>query len=246
VHQWLKNLLVFVPLLTAFSFSELSSVVTVLLAFFSFLFAASATYIVNDLSDLSSDRAHARKRARPFACCAIRTVDGIAAAVALMALAFMLATFVSSAFTLVLLTYVTITTAYTFCLKEYVLIDVLTLAVLYTMRIIAGAFAIDVPMSSWLLPFSVFIFLSLALVKRCAELVSLRAADAEATKGRDCRTADLVILWPLAAGRRRSAVRRCNFQPVYLGSGNAGTVCNTGSTMGCRAGINLLADALVD
>jgi len=206
VHQWLKNLLIFVPLLTAFSFSSTMAVLTVLLAFLSFSFAASATYIVNDLSDLSSDRAHARKRARPFASCAIKIVDGIAAAVALMAGAFLLSTLVSPSFSLVLLTYVVITTAYTWRLKEYVLLDVLTLAVLYTVRIIAGALAIGAPMSPWLLAFSVFMFFSLALVKRCSELVSLRSADIEATKGRDYRTTDLVVLWPLGVAAAMSSV----------------------------------------
>jgi 4-hydroxybenzoate polyprenyltransferase len=206
VHQWLKNLLVFVPLVTAFSFSEPASVVRILLAFLAFSFAASATYIVNDLSDLGSDRAHARKRARPFASCAIKIVDGIAASVALMISAFLLATLVSPGFSLILLTYVIITTAYTLRLKEYVLIDVLTLAILYTMRIVAGSFAIDVTMSSWLLAFSLFIFLSLALVKRCGELVSLRASDVESAKGRDYRISDLVILWPLGIGAALSAV----------------------------------------
>jgi 4-hydroxybenzoate polyprenyltransferase/phosphoserine phosphatase len=206
VHQWLKNLLVFVPLLTAFSFSEPSAVGKLLLAFFAFSFAASATYIVNDLSDLDSDRVHARKRSRPFAACALSIVHGMAAAVALLIAAFLLAALVSPGFSLVLLTYMTITTVYTWRLKEHVLIDVLTLAVLYTIRIIAGAFAIGVSMSPWLLAFSLFMFLSLALVKRCSELVSLRAADLESAKGRDYRTTDLVILWPLGVGTALSSV----------------------------------------
>ena len=206
VHQWLKNLLIFVPLLTAFSFSSTSAVTKVLLAFLSFSFAASATYIVNDLSDLSSDRAHARKRKRPFASCAIRIVDGIGVAAALMVGAFLLSAWVSPAFSLVLLTYVIITTVYTWSLKEYVLLDVLTLAVLYTVRIVAGALAIGAPLSPWLLAFSVFMFLSLALVKRCSELVSLRAADIESAKGRDYRTSDLVILWPLGVSAAMSSV----------------------------------------
>jgi 4-hydroxybenzoate polyprenyltransferase/phosphoserine phosphatase len=206
VHQWLKNLLIFVPLLTAFSFSEPSAVVTVLLAFFSFSFAASATYIVNDLSDLESDRAHARKRNRPFASCAIPIIKGVAMGIVLMVSAFVLSTFVSRGFSLILLTYVIITTTYTWRLKEYVLIDVLTLAVLYTMRIIAGALAIGVSLSPWLLAFSVFMFFSLALVKRCSELVSLHASDVKAATGRDYRTTDLVILWPLGVGAALSSV----------------------------------------
>jgi len=206
VHQWVKNLLIFVPLITGFSFFELASVVPVLLAFLAFSFAASATYIVNDMSDLKNDRGHARKRNRPFASCAIGIAPGIGAAMALMISAFLIATQVSPGFFVVLLTYVIITSAYTLRLKEYVLIDVLTLSILYTIRIVAGAFAIGLTMSSWLLAFSVFMFLSLALVKRCSELVSLRASDIESAKGRDYNTADLVILWPLGIGAALSSV----------------------------------------
>lgn len=206
VHQWVKNLLIFVPLITGFSFFDFASVVPVFLAFFAFSFAASATYIVNDLSDLNNDRGHARKRNRPFASCAIGIAPGIGAAVALMFSAFLIATQVSLGFFFVLLTYVIITTAYTLRLKEYVLIDVLMLSVLYTIRIVAGAFAIGLTMSSWLLAFSVFMFLSLALVKRCSELVSLRASDLTSAKGRDYNTADLVILWPLGVGAALSSV----------------------------------------
>jgi 4-hydroxybenzoate polyprenyltransferase/phosphoserine phosphatase len=206
VHQWVKNLLIFVPLITGFSFFNLASVVPVLLAFLAFSFAASATYIVNDLSDLNNDRAHARKRNRPFASCAISIASGIGAAMVLMISAFLIATQISTGFSVVLLTYVIITSAYTLRLKEYVLIDVLTLSVLYTIRIVAGAFAIGLTMSSWLLAFSVFMFLSLALVKRCSELMSLRASDLKSAKGRDYNTADLVILWPLGVGAALSSV----------------------------------------
>lgn len=206
VHQWVKNLLIFVPLITGFSFFNLALLVPVVLAFLAFSFAASATYIVNDLSDLSNDRAHVRKRNRPFASCAIGIGQGIAAAVVLMILAFLIATQVSHGFFIVLLTYVIITSAYTISLKEYVLIDVLMLSVLYTIRIVAGAFAIGLTMSSWLLAFSVFLFLSLALVKRCSELVSLRSSDLKSAKGRDYNTADLVILWPLGIGAALSSV----------------------------------------
>jgi 4-hydroxybenzoate polyprenyltransferase len=206
VHQWVKNLLIFVPLITGFSFFDLTPVVPVLLAFLAFSFAASSTYIVNDLSDLNNDRGHARKRNRPFASCAIGIVPGISAAIALMISAFLIAAQVSPGFSVVLLTYVIITSAYTLRLKEYVLIDVLLLSVLYTIRIVAGAFAVGLTISSWLLAFSVFIFLSLALVKRCSELVSLRASGLTSAKGRDYNTADLVILWPLGIGAALSSV----------------------------------------
>ena len=175
VHQWLKNLLLFVPLLTAFSFTQISALTSILLAFFAFSFAASATYIVNDLWDLQSDRSHPRKRLRPFACASLPILQGLAAASILIIFALIIALVVSKAFFLMLVLYVVLTSAYSWALKEYVLIDVIMLSILYTLRILAGAVAIGVSTSSWLLAFSVFIFLSLALVKRCSKLVSLRA-----------------------------------------------------------------------
>lgn len=206
VHQWLKNLLLFVPLLTAFSFMEIGKLVTMAVAFLSFSFAASATYIVNDLWDLENDRAHPRKRERPFASARLPILQGLAVASAALMLAFVMAFWVSRDFFLILSVYLVLTSAYSWILKEYVLIDVLMLSLLYTLRILAGSVAIGVATSSWLLAFSVFMFLSLALVKRCAELVSLERNGVEATRGRDYRVADLVVLWPLGVGAALSAV----------------------------------------
>ncbi len=121
-------------------------------------------------------------------------------------LAFVLALAVSRSYFIMLLFYVCLTSAYSWLLKEFVLIDVLTLSFLYTLRILAGSVAIAVSTSSWLLAFSVFIFLSLALMKRCSELVSLGGNGKEAARGRDYRVADLVVLWPLGVGTALSAV----------------------------------------
>ena len=206
VHQWLKNLLIFVPLLTAFSFMEVGKLVMVAVAFLAFSFAASATYMVNDLWDLDSDRAHLRKRLRPFASAKLPILHGLAVAICSLILSFVLAIAVSWGFVLMLLLYVVLTSAYSWMLKGYVLLDVLILSLLYTLRILAGSVAIGVATSSWLLAFSVFIFLSLALVKRCSELVSLSQIGKEATPGRDYRVADLVVLWPLGVGSALSAV----------------------------------------
>ena len=206
VHQWLKNLLLLVPLLTAFSFSDLGRTTAVLLAFGAFCLAASGSYLLNDLWDLDSDRAHPRKRHRPFACARLPIARGLQAAIVLLAGALVLAHAVSPAFLGMLLLYLLATTCYSWALKEYVLIDVLMLSLLYTLRILAGAVAASVPVSSWLLAFSVFMFLSLALVKRCAELVSLEATGHRATSGRDYRVADLTVLWPLGASAGIAAV----------------------------------------
>ena len=206
VHQWIKNLLLFVPLLTAFSFLEIWKLVTMTVAFTAFSFAASASYIVNDLWDLENDRAHPRKRFRPFASARLPILNGLAVAGCALLISFILALTVSKGFFLMLILYLVLTSTYSWMLKEYVLIDVLTLSLLYTLRILAGSVAIGIKPSSWLLAFSVFMFLSLALVKRCAELVSLVQNEVLAARGRDYRVTDLVVLWPLGVGAALSAV----------------------------------------
>jgi 4-hydroxybenzoate polyprenyltransferase/phosphoserine phosphatase len=206
VHQWLKNLLLFVPLLTAFSFLDASKLAITAVAFLAFCFAASASYVLNDLWDLENDRTHPRKRLRPFASGAIPIVQGLVASAAGLAVALALACAVSRGFVLMLLLYLALTSAYSWVLKERALIDVLVLSLLYTLRIIAGIVAIGLPTSSWLLAFSAFVFLSLALVKRCAELVSLAQGGEESAPGRDYRVGDLVVLWPLGVGSALSAV----------------------------------------
>lgn len=206
IHQWFKNLLLFVPLLTAFSFQDIDKLQTIILAFFAFSLTASATYIGNDLWDLDNDRAHPRKKYRAFASAQISILKGIVLAAGLFVLGLVLAINVSLNFFLMLLLYLAITITYTWVLKTYVLIDVIVLSLLYTLRIIAGSVAVAVPISSWLLAFSVFIFLSLALVKRCSELISLQQRGKEATHGRDYRTTDLAVLWPLGVGSALSSV----------------------------------------
>ncbi|CAH1386252.1 UbiA family prenyltransferase [Candidatus Nitrotoga sp. M5] len=206
VHQWLKNLLLFVPLLTAFSFFDAVNLTTTIVAFFAFSLAASATYVVNDLWDIENDRSHPRKRNRPFASGTIPIPAGITVAGGTLIVALILASFISKGFLLMLLLYIALTSVYSLVLKEYVLIDVLTLSLLYTFRILAGAIATNISTSSWLLAFSVFIFFSLALVKRCSELVSLDQSGGEAACGRDYRVTDLIVLWPLGIGAALCAV----------------------------------------
>lgn len=206
MHQWIKNVLLFVPVLTAFSLPDIHKLVTVGVAFLAFSLVASATYIVNDLLDLESDRAHPRKRSRPFASAEIGLVDGAIASVVMLAAGLAIAGLVSGALLATLLCYLVLTSAYTWLLKRYVLIDVLMLSVLYTLRILAGAVAASVSISSWLAAFSLFMFFSLALVKRCSELVSLSDAGGSMTRGRDYRVSDLPVLWPLGTGAALSAI----------------------------------------
>ena len=206
IHQWLKNVLLFVPLMTAFSFFDMAHLLTMVLAFLAFSMAASATYIANDIWDLDSDRAHPRKRNRPFASGRLPITHGLAAAAVALVAGLALAAAISPAFLAMLVLYIALTTTYSWMLKRYVLADVLMLSMLYTLRIIAGAVAIALPVSSWLLAFSLFVFLSLALVKRCSELVTLGQSGAEASRGRDYRVTDLTVLWPLGLAAALAAV----------------------------------------
>jgi 4-hydroxybenzoate polyprenyltransferase len=205
-HQWAKNLLLFVPSLTAFSPSVVASLGNVFAAFVAFCLTASATYVWNDIWDLQSDRAHPRKRMRPFASGEIPIAVGVAASLFMLALGFWIAGSVSPSLLMLLALYVVLTTSYSWTLKSYVLIDVILLALLYTLRVFAGSIAAGVSTSPWLLAFSIFIFLSLALVKRCSELVSLKRSSATASAGRDYQVHDLVVLWPLGVGAGLSSI----------------------------------------
>ena len=171
VHQWTKNLLLAVPLLAAHMVLDFQAWTAVTAAFLGFCLVASATYLVNDLVDLRSDRLHAHKRFRPLASGNLPIQYGIIMAVALALLGFALSTtFLSSSFVTYLTAYVVLTLAYSFDLKRRLLVDVLALAVLYTLRILAGGVAIGVVVSEWLLMLSLFIFVSLAFLKRFIEL----------------------------------------------------------------------------
>jgi 4-hydroxybenzoate polyprenyltransferase len=193
LHQWLKNLLLFVPLLTAHTFTG-TALATLALAFIAFGCVASGTYLLNDLLDLDADRRHPRKSKRPFAAGDISPAFGLPAMLALLTTGLALAGAVSLPFFLATLAYLVLTLSYSLYFKTYVLIDVLLLAGLYTVRIIAGALAIGVSVSSWLLAFSIFVFLNLALVKRCSELKAMETQSRTATSGRDYRLSDLGIL----------------------------------------------------
>ncbi len=187
LHHWLKNLLLGVPYLTAQAWTQPGALSRLALGFAAFSLLASATYVLNDLSDRVADRAHAEKRHRPLAAGTV----GVGAALALalvtglggLALGYR----VGLEFLSTLLVYAALTTLYTRRLKRAALLDVLALAGLWTLRLVAGAAAIGVVLSAWLLSFGAFLFLSLSLVKRCAEL---DAASLEQLPGRGYRRAD--------------------------------------------------------
>jgi 4-hydroxybenzoate polyprenyltransferase len=183
LHQWAKNLLVFLPLLLAHSLRAASLLVAVA-AFFSFSLIASATYIFNDLLDLEQDRVHPSKRKRAFAAGDLSVATGLGLSFVLAALALVTAAHLPRTFLIYLLVYLVTTLAYSFALKRIVLVDVVILSSLYTVRLLAGAAATRTPISPWLAAFSVFLFLSLAMVKRFSELQSLHARGMNPTNGR--------------------------------------------------------------
>ena len=197
MHQWLKNLLLLVPLLAAHQLFDITAWQKLTVAFLSFSLCASAVYIANDLLDLGNDRQHPRKQKRPLASGALSIVSGVIAVPLLLASSFTMATEVNSAFTYWLLFYFLTTCVYSWKLKRIILIDCITLAMLYTLRIIAGAAAVAMPLSFWLLAFSVFLFLSLAFVKRYAELELQIIKSNERIHGRGYFTTDAPLIQTL-------------------------------------------------
>lgn len=192
-HQWLKNVLVFLPMLAAHAL-DLVTALQAVLAFVAFSLVASATYILNDLLDLSADRAHPRKCQRPFASGRVRLIHGtwmvplLALAGAATALAGGIELFA------VLLIYAGVTLLYSVKLKRLAMIDICALALLYTLRVLAGSAATGIPSSLWLLAFATFFFFSLAAVKRYAELVDGAASGRTMATGRGYRVDDRIIV----------------------------------------------------
>src|SRR5262249_29218313 len=200
------NLLLFVPLLAAHRFTEVHLLSKLMLAFCSFSLCASAVYITNDLLDLESDRRHPRKKDRPFASGLVPIYYGVLLVPACSLLSLALALYVGKYFTVWLLVYFTLTFAYSVKLKKFVLVDCLTLAGLYTLRIVAGAATVSIRLSFWLLAFSVFIFTSLAFVKRYAELqVDLQEGKTQ-THGRGYYVIDTPIVETLGITAGYAAV----------------------------------------
>ncbi|MGB5809008.1 MAG: UbiA family prenyltransferase, partial [Polyangiales bacterium] len=194
-HQWAKNILLFVPLYFAHEYDDWSLVFVALMAFFAFNFCASSIYVLNDLVDLPADRRHRTKSKRPLAAGALAIPEGLLLMVTSFSLSLFLAIqFVHPAFVAVLLGYVALTTIYSFVLKQRLIIDVLTLASLFTYRVMAGSVAVQVALSFWLLAFSIFFFTSLAFVKRYSELLQLRHNNERSLRGRNYMLADIPIV----------------------------------------------------
>lgn len=193
MQQWAKNALLFLPLIAAHK-ADAGLWLQMLWGFVAFGLVASATYIWNDLMDLNADRQHPRKCLRPMASGLIGIQQALLGMVVLAVSGFALSwILVGPAFTLVLAIYTLATLLYTFVFKRTAFVDVLLLAMLYTLRVVAGGVGTGIDLSSWLLAISLFVFLSLALVKRCAELEFLQLEGTE-PQGRGYLTGDLSYL----------------------------------------------------
>lgn len=194
VHQWAKNALIFVPVAAAHKLTDAAALTDSLLAFVAFSLCASSVYLLNDMLDLEADRQHHSKCNRPFAAGSLSLMFGLLATPALLAVALAICLLLPLQFLGVLAVYYIATLAYSFGIKKVVMVDVLALAGLYTIRIVAGAAASHIPLSFWLLIFAIFIFLSLAIVKRYAELYVMREQGKLSAKGRGYHVEDLSIL----------------------------------------------------
>lgn len=202
-RQWMKNLLVFVPVVLAHRIAEPSVLLRSSAAFIAFSLAASAAYVVNDLADLGVDRAHPTKRRRPFAAGEMRIQDGIGLAAASLAASLAASAMLPRPFLAIVVGYLILTTAYTASLKRLPMVDVTVIAVCFALRVFAGGVATGIPLSGWLLAFSTFFFLSLGLLKRYAEFAMFVAAGRRGTvpgRGYAAIDADAVRLCGIVAG----------------------------------------------
>ncbi|WP_439395526.1 UbiA family prenyltransferase [Bradyrhizobium sp. PMVTL-01] len=205
IYQYAKNTLVFVPVVTAHQMN-LSTLGYALLAFLAFSACASGAYLMNDLLDLAADRQHPTKRHRALAAGDLPISSALWAIPLLWSLAVTASLFISPLFLGVLGAYLATTIAYSLALKRKMLVDVVTLAGLYSLRIVAGAVGAGVVLSEWLLIFSLFVFTSLALIKRFSELSMREGAGLADPSNRDYRITDLHVIAAMAAASAMNAV----------------------------------------
>jgi 4-hydroxybenzoate polyprenyltransferase len=206
LYQWPKNFLVFLPILTAHLVTEWPLLMQAVLAFLAWGLCASAVYVLNDLLDLTADREHPKKRTRPFAAGIIPLAHGIALIPLLLAGSFSLGLLLSHRFVVVLGLYFIITIAYSTVIKKVMFLDVVVIAGLYILRVLGGAVAIGITPTFWLLVFSMFLFLHIALVKRYADLVALQPHGRLGLDGRDYQVGDMPLLISLGSSAGYLAV----------------------------------------
>jgi len=194
-HQWIKNILLFVPLLAAHVWGDLNKVLAAVIAAVAFCACSSAIYLLNDLLDIEADRLHPAKARRAFAAGHLSVPYGLALACGLLVLALTLsATLLPRPFVLTLVVYIVLNALYSTWLKRKVMIDVLLLAGLYVLRLLAGGAANGIPISEWLIALSLFLFTSLAFAKRYAELARVANEGGQTASGRGYRVSDLSMI----------------------------------------------------
>lgn len=194
-HQWVKNLLLFIPMLAAHTWSDVNAWITIGLAFISLSLCASAVYLLNDLTDLGSDRLHSSKRNRPFASGTLPLYYGLIGAPFLLLFSLVIMTLANFQDGVpVLAIYFLATCLYSFWLKQVGGIDIVFLAGLYTLRLILGGAVVNVEISEWLLAFSVFFFMSLAFAKRYSELFNIKFTNRKKAAGRGYLASDLNLM----------------------------------------------------
>jgi 4-hydroxybenzoate polyprenyltransferase len=194
VHQWVKNLLLLLPLVLAHQILNQHAVTFALLAFLSFSFIASSIYLVNDIFDIEADRKHPTKCLRPLASGALSKMTGYVVSVILAIFSLFIAYLINVEYLYTTIIYAGLAIVYSSFLKKIFILDVIILAIFYVIRILAGAMAIDAEITNWLLAFSLFFFLSLALVKRHGEMNDADKKLATGIPGRDYIRDDLSIL----------------------------------------------------
>lgn len=199
VHQWSKNILVFVPFLLEQRFDDPKAAVLVLLAFAAMCALASITYVINDMLDLQADRNNRTKKSRALASGSVSLQAGVRAAVILFGMLVVVCFFLPLHFIGILFLYTAVTLLYSFYFKRVAVLDVCIIAGLHTVRVVGGTVAINAEWSFWLLAFSMFIFFSFALVKRVAELIQLKQQNKQQSEGRDYRVSDIPILMSIGA-----------------------------------------------
>jgi len=206
IHQWTKNLLIFLPLILAHQLTDSSLWISAFLGFVAFSVIASSVYLLNDIVDLDSDRQHPEKKNRPLARGTVSLPQGLFMAGALFFLGMGIAGWASDRLFIVLLGYYILTTVYSFKLKKIPILDAFTLAGLYTWRILSGGVVTKTPLTFWLLAFSMFFFLSLAFAKRSTELKLMISLGKKKAQGRGYLTEDLSMVNTLGVGAGMASV----------------------------------------
>jgi 4-hydroxybenzoate polyprenyltransferase/phosphoserine phosphatase len=197
VHQWSKNILIFIPILTSHRFNEVDVLLQTMVGFISFSLIASSGYLFNDTMDVEADRRHPDKKKRQIPSGVMSLHNSIFLFIGLFTLSLSIALTLSTSFTALLLLYFSLTCSYSIYFKKFLLVDILFLAFFYCIRIFIGANLGDITLSKWLLLFSMFFFMGLAFLKRYIELIASQHKGNEKVKGRGYQPSDSRIVQSL-------------------------------------------------